>query len=61
VAPKTVPSATVTPFGPLSLELYLLVHRNAALCQGPYEESVRYRDFMGWDMPWYSVDDSAEP
>jgi predicted dithiol-disulfide oxidoreductase (DUF899 family) len=32
----------------------------AALCQGPYEESVRYRDFMGWDMPWYSVQDSAE-
>jgi predicted dithiol-disulfide oxidoreductase (DUF899 family) len=23
----------------------------ATLCQGPYEESVRYRDFMGWDMP----------
>ncbi len=20
----------------------------ATLCQGPYEESVRYRDFMGW-------------
>jgi predicted dithiol-disulfide oxidoreductase (DUF899 family) len=32
----------------------------AALCQGPYEESVRYRDFMAWDMPWYSVQDSAE-
>jgi predicted dithiol-disulfide oxidoreductase (DUF899 family) len=32
----------------------------AALCQGPYEASVRYRDFMGWDMPWYSVQDSAE-
>jgi predicted dithiol-disulfide oxidoreductase (DUF899 family) len=25
------------------------------LCQGPYEESVRYRDFMGWTMPWYSA------
>ena len=24
-------------------------------CQGPYDESARYRDFMGWDMPWYSV------
>jgi predicted dithiol-disulfide oxidoreductase (DUF899 family) len=24
-------------------------------CQGPYEESARYRDFMGWEMPWYSV------
>jgi predicted dithiol-disulfide oxidoreductase (DUF899 family) len=31
----------------------------ATFCQGPYEESVRYRDFMGWDAPWYSVDDSV--
>jgi predicted dithiol-disulfide oxidoreductase (DUF899 family) len=31
----------------------------ATFCQGPYEESVRYRDFMGWDAPWYSVEDSA--
>ena len=23
----------------------------ATFCQGPYEESVRYRDFMGWEMP----------
>jgi len=22
----------------------------AVVCQGPYEESVRYRDFMGWEM-----------
>jgi predicted dithiol-disulfide oxidoreductase (DUF899 family) len=27
----------------------------ATFCQGSYEESVRYRDFMGWTMPWYSV------
>jgi predicted dithiol-disulfide oxidoreductase (DUF899 family) len=27
----------------------------ATLCQGPYEESARYRDFMGWTMPWYSA------
>jgi len=27
----------------------------ATLCEGPYEESSRYRDFMGWTMPWYSV------
>ena len=27
----------------------------AVFCQGPYEESARYRDFMGWDMPWYSA------
>ena|SRR5215469_2385795 len=32
----------------------------ATFCQGPYEESVRYRDFMGWDAPWYSARDSAE-
>ncbi len=27
----------------------------AVFCQGPYEESARYREFMGWDMPWYSA------
>lgn len=27
----------------------------AVLCQGPYEESARYRDFMGWQVPWYSA------
>ena len=32
----------------------------ATFCQGPYEVSARYRDFMGWDMPWYSAQDSAE-
>jgi predicted dithiol-disulfide oxidoreductase (DUF899 family) len=32
----------------------------AVLCQGPYDESVRYRDFMGWDMPWYSAQDSVD-
>ncbi len=32
----------------------------ATLCQGPYEESVRYRDFMGWEMPWYSAKASLE-
>jgi len=31
----------------------------AVFCQGPYEESVRYRDFMGWDVPWYSAQGSA--
>src|SRR5215468_4018361 len=31
----------------------------AVFCQGPYEESIRYRDFMGWDVPWYSAQDSA--
>lgn len=32
----------------------------AVLCQGPYEESSRYRDFMGWDLPWYSAKDSLD-
>ncbi len=32
----------------------------AILCQGSYAESARYRDFMGWDMPWYSAADSLE-
>jgi hypothetical protein len=27
----------------------------AVFCQGPYAESARYRDFMGWEMPWYSA------
>ncbi|TCC23461.1 DUF899 family protein [Kribbella speibonae] len=27
----------------------------AVFCQGPFEESARYRDFMGWTMPWYSA------
>jgi len=27
----------------------------ATFCQGPWEESARYRDFMGWEMPWYSA------
>jgi predicted dithiol-disulfide oxidoreductase (DUF899 family) len=27
----------------------------ATFCQGPYEESARYRAFMGWEMPWYSA------
>ena len=27
----------------------------AVFCQGPYAESRRYRDFMGWDLPWYSA------
>jgi predicted dithiol-disulfide oxidoreductase (DUF899 family) len=31
----------------------------AILCEGPYEESSRYRDFMGWTVPWYSVPEDA--
>lgn len=39
-------------------ELSLLQSRDityATFCQGPYEASARYRKFMGWDLPWYSV------
>jgi predicted dithiol-disulfide oxidoreductase (DUF899 family) len=32
----------------------------AVFCQGPYDESARYRDFMGWEMPWYSAQDSLD-
>jgi predicted dithiol-disulfide oxidoreductase (DUF899 family) len=32
----------------------------AVLCQGPYEQSIRYREFMGWTMPWYSAENSLE-
>ncbi len=42
-------------------ELSYLRSRNitfAVFCQGPYDESIRYHDFMGWDMPWYSAQDS---
>lgn len=31
----------------------------ATCCEGPYAESARYRDFMGWPMPWYSVPPEA--
>jgi predicted dithiol-disulfide oxidoreductase (DUF899 family) len=32
----------------------------AVFCKGPYPESARYRDFMGWEMPWYSAQDSLD-
>ena len=28
--------------------------------EGPYPESIAYRDFLGLDMPWYSAADSAD-
>jgi predicted dithiol-disulfide oxidoreductase (DUF899 family) len=31
----------------------------AVFCQGPYAESIRYHDFMGWEMPWYSAQGSS--
>lgn len=27
----------------------------AVFAQGPYDEGIRYRDFMDWDVPWYSA------
>ena len=27
----------------------------ATFCQGPYPQSARYREFMDWKMPWYSI------
>ena len=44
-------------------ELSYIHSRNvtyATFCQGPYEESSRYRGFMGWEMPWYSAQDSLD-
>lgn len=32
----------------------------AVLSQGPYDEGRRYRDFMGWTMPWYSAIQSRD-
>ena len=45
-----------------ALELSYLHSRDvtfAVFCGGPYEESSRYRDFMGWEMPWYSVPEES--
>jgi predicted dithiol-disulfide oxidoreductase (DUF899 family) len=27
----------------------------ATICQGQHGECTRYRDFMGWEMPWYAA------
>ena len=32
----------------------------ATFSEGPYEESARYREFMGYPMPWYSVEPSTD-
>ncbi len=32
----------------------------AVLCQGPFDESIRYHDFMEWHMPWYSAQGSVD-
>jgi hypothetical protein len=59
---RNVKPATGTPLVPDSSDESIdEEHRVVArlvFCQGPYDESSRYRDFMGWDMPWYSAQDS---
>ncbi len=45
------------------IELSYLQSRDitfAVFCQGPYDESIRYHDFMGWTMPWYSAQGSLD-
>jgi predicted dithiol-disulfide oxidoreductase (DUF899 family) len=32
----------------------------AVVSQGSFEESKRYHDFMGWEMPWYAAQESLE-
>jgi predicted dithiol-disulfide oxidoreductase (DUF899 family) len=32
----------------------------AVFCKGPFQESFRYRNFMGWKMPWYSAEKSLD-
>ena len=52
--------------GPITVKssAYVAVHSRdvtfAVFCQGPYEESARYRDVMGWEIPWYSAQDSLD-
>ncbi|MGN6674537.1 MAG: DUF899 family protein [Thermomicrobiales bacterium] len=44
------------------LELGYLHSRDvtfAVFCEGPFEESNRYREFMGWAMPWYAVPEES--
>ena len=44
------------------LELAYLHSRDvtfAVFCEGPFDESNRYRAFMGWEMPWYSVPETS--
>jgi len=32
----------------------------AIFCQGPFAASDAYREFMGWDVPWYSPGESED-
>ena len=43
-------------------ELSFLHSRNvtfAVFCQGPFPESDRYREFLGWEMPFYAVPEAS--
>ncbi|MDW3218228.1 MAG: DUF899 family protein [Acidimicrobiales bacterium] len=31
----------------------------AVFCKGPYDQSIRYRNFLGLTMPWYSAEHTA--
>ena len=31
----------------------------AVFCEGPFAEINRYREFMGWEQPWYSVPEES--
>lgn len=45
-----------------ALELSYLHSRSvtyAVFCQGPFAENNRYRELMGWDMPWYAVPEES--
>lgn len=44
------------------LELSYLHSRDvtfAVFCEGPFGEIDRYREFMGWEMPWYAVPEGS--
>ena len=70
-APVDVPSSGVVPVSYTHLDVYkrqvqdlsYLHSRDityAVFCQGPYDQSIRYHDFMGWDVPWYSAQSSLD-
>jgi predicted dithiol-disulfide oxidoreductase (DUF899 family) len=45
-----------------AMELSYLHSRDvtfAGFCQGPYDESNRYREFVGWNMPWHSMPEES--